>query len=42
LGTAAGGDDAAAADLEAGRAPGAYLVMEQVAGQPGDRCRLVH
>jgi hypothetical protein len=36
------GDDAPTADLEVGQAPGAHLVIEQVAGQPGDRGRLVH
>jgi hypothetical protein len=36
------GDDAAAADLEVGELPGAHLVIEQVAGEPGNRCGLVH
>ena len=35
------GDDAAAADLQVGQLAGAHLVIEQVAGQPGDRCGLI-
>jgi len=36
------GDDPPAADLEVGELAGAHLVIQQVAGQPGDRRRLVH
>src|ERR1022692_1089783 len=36
------GDDAAAADLDVAEAPGAHLVVEQVAGQAGDLRDLVH
>src|SRR5215470_9104307 len=34
-------DDAAPADLQVGQLAGAYLVIQQVAGEPGDRRSLI-
>jgi hypothetical protein len=35
-------DDAAPTDLQVGQLAGPHLVVQQVAGQPGDRRGLIH